>query len=476
MSEEKKKRSELSPALKRFFGVGDAGFSLMACIETYYFQYFLTNVAMFSMPEVSLISTIYSGVDAALSWVYGIMLNTIKPMKWGRYRSWLIVIPWVVPIFYAFMFFKVGTGALAVTVICVGAIISHICWNIPFVANMTMISVASKTPEDRAILSSSRTTWGSVARIAYSYVGPFVVSVISGALGEQYGYAGCAFAFGCLMVAGYAAHFFMFDGYEETPEEEAKRMAAQRAAQGADSKSKGPSLWDALKVNPYIVVFIIASCTAAVGTAFSTSFAVYYWKYVAKNPGLMSVYLLTSNFVAVVVSYSARKIIAKLGAKKTLLYAYGAVIIAMVMVFLTHRMTPYITLMLMCIYQAGYTMSGTCSPVIYSDCTIYSEYVTGKNAAGAFMGLSNISIKVPIMIKGILIAGVLSRIGFDASAAEMTAAQITGIATSFTMVTIGFVAVGAAILFLFYKLDADKVAEYSAAIAQRKATAEANAN
>ena len=44
------------------------------------------------------------------------------------------------------------------------------------------------------------------------------------------------------------------------------------------------------------------------------------------------------------------------------------------------------------------------------------------------------------------------------------------------MVTIGFVAVGAAILFLFYKLDADKVAEYSAAIAQRKAAAEANAN
>ena len=470
MSEEKK-RNGLSPALKRFFGIGDAGFSLMTCIETYYFQYFLTNIAMFSMPEVSLISTIYSGVDAALSWVYGIMLNTIKPMKWGRYRSWLIVIPWVVPIFYTFMFFKIGTGTLAIAVICIGAIISHICWNIPYIANMTMISVASRTPEDRAVLSSNRTTWTSAARIAYSYVGPFVVSLISGALGEQYGYAGCAFAFACLMVAGYAAHFFMFDGYEETPEEEAKRVAAQKAAQGANGKAKSASLWDALKVNPYIVIFLVAYTIAAVGTSFSTSFAVYYWRYVAKNPGLMSVYLLTSNFVAVAVSYSARKIISKLGAKMTLLYGYGAVILAMGLVFMTHTMTPYITLLLMCIYQAGYTLSMTCSPVVFSDCTIYSEYVTGKNAAGAFMGLSNISIKVPIMIKGILIAGVLGSVGFDATM-EMTSAQVTSIATYFTMVTTGFVAVGAILLFLFYKLDADKVAEYSAAIAQRKAQAQ----
>ena len=359
MSEEKKKPNGLSPALKKFFGIGDAGFSLMTCIETYYFQYFLTNIAMFSMPEVSLISTVYSGVDAALSWVYGIMMNSVKPMKWGRYRSWLIAVPWLVPIFYSFMFFKVGTGALAVTVICVGAIISHIAWNIPYVANMTMITVASKTPEERATLSSSRSMWQSAAKIAYSYVGPFVVSLISGLLGQEFGYAGCAFAFAALMVAGYAAHFVMFDGYEETPEEEAKRVAAQEAAHAASGKAKKPSLWDALKVNPYVIIFLVAYTIAAVGTTFSTSFAVYYWKYVAKNEGLMSVFLLTANFVAVVVSYSARKIISKFGAKNTLLMGYSAVILAMAVIFVTHTMTPYIALVMMCIYQAGYQITLT---------------------------------------------------------------------------------------------------------------------
>ena len=45
MSENKKKRNGISGALKTFFGIGDLGFSFMTNIETYYFQYFLTDIA-----------------------------------------------------------------------------------------------------------------------------------------------------------------------------------------------------------------------------------------------------------------------------------------------------------------------------------------------------------------------------------------------------------------------------------------------
>ena len=31
--------------LKRFYGVGDCGFTLMSNIESYYFSFFLTNLA-----------------------------------------------------------------------------------------------------------------------------------------------------------------------------------------------------------------------------------------------------------------------------------------------------------------------------------------------------------------------------------------------------------------------------------------------
>ena len=203
MSENKKQRKGLSKSLKTFFGIGDLGFSFMTNIETYYFQYFLTDIAKFSVGFATTGTTVSSIIDAALSWVYGIILDKVKPMKWGRYRSWLIVLPWIVPFLYAFQFLKVGGGGGAAIIIILGFATSHICWNIPWVANLTMVRVAGKTPEDRATLSSSRTTWSSIARVAYSYVGPWVVGIISGWLGEQYGYAGCAFAFGVLMAVGY---------------------------------------------------------------------------------------------------------------------------------------------------------------------------------------------------------------------------------------------------------------------------------
>ena len=42
---ETQKPQGLSKTLKYFFGVGDAGFTLMSNIETFYFMNFLTNIA-----------------------------------------------------------------------------------------------------------------------------------------------------------------------------------------------------------------------------------------------------------------------------------------------------------------------------------------------------------------------------------------------------------------------------------------------
>ena len=66
---EKNKKKGLSKALKIFYGVGDCGFTLMSNIESYYFNFFLTNLAQFSLPMVTLITTVASTVDAVLSWM-----------------------------------------------------------------------------------------------------------------------------------------------------------------------------------------------------------------------------------------------------------------------------------------------------------------------------------------------------------------------------------------------------------------------
>jgi len=45
-------KKPLSSGLKKFFGVGDLGFTLMSNVEVFYFAYFLTNIAKFDLAKL----------------------------------------------------------------------------------------------------------------------------------------------------------------------------------------------------------------------------------------------------------------------------------------------------------------------------------------------------------------------------------------------------------------------------------------
>ena len=76
--ESKKQGLTISKALRRFYGVGDFGFTLMTNVETYYFVFFLTNMALFDPATAALVAAIGSGVDAVLGWMYGGFINSLK--------------------------------------------------------------------------------------------------------------------------------------------------------------------------------------------------------------------------------------------------------------------------------------------------------------------------------------------------------------------------------------------------------------
>ena len=214
----KKEPKRLSSALRNFFGVGDAGFVLMSNIETFYFMDFLTGLGGFTPVIAGLINSVFSTVDACLSWIYGGILNGTKAKKWGRYRSWLILVPWIVPFLYAFQFIRVSDNEiLSAVIIIAAAIASHVVWNIGYVANATLVSVVGKTAEDRATLASSRGTWNNIGSLLFSYLGLPLATLLAGVVGETSKFAAAAFCLGILMVLGYYAHFKMTEGYGEIP-------------------------------------------------------------------------------------------------------------------------------------------------------------------------------------------------------------------------------------------------------------------
>ena len=322
MSNEKK---GLSKALKLFYGIGDCGFTLMTNVESYYFNFFLTNLAQFGLATVSFITTTASVIDACLSWIYGAILNSIKPKKWGRYRSWLILLPWLVPFLYAFQFLKIGDGPLSIAIIIAAAVVSHVVWNFPYVANVSMIAVAGKTPDDRAHLASTRAAWANFSKVIFSYVGPPLAALFAGMIGEKSQYGATAFVLGCIMAVLYFAHFKMFDGYEE-----AEAAANSAAAKKDTTKTGGMDLIKALLQNPPLLSLLLADLAKWMFNFVCSGVAIYYFTYVAQNADLLARYILISNILCVIGSYFAKNMAKKISTRSTTIVTFFAMAVILI--------------------------------------------------------------------------------------------------------------------------------------------------
>ena len=125
---------------------------------------------MLSLATVALLTTVSSIFDIATSWLYGAIINSTKPLKWGRYRSWLMVITWLLPVTSFLLYCRIGKSEAVATVFF-------------FIA---MISIVAKTPDDRIHMSSTRATWNNASKFIWSYVGVPFLAILAGVVGEQY--------------------------------------------------------------------------------------------------------------------------------------------------------------------------------------------------------------------------------------------------------------------------------------------------
>ena len=451
----------LSFSLKYLFGVGDAGFKLMSNIETFYFTFFLTNIAQFATGLVALVSSIVSIVDLCLSWVYGGILNGTKAMKWGRYRSWLIVLPWLVPFLFAFQFIKISENvALSAFIIVAAGILSHIVWNFPYTANSVLISVVGKTPDDRATLASSRATWNNIGGIAFSYLGMPLADILANAVGKENKLAAALFCLGILFVVGYIAHFKMTKGYE----------VLETAASTAVNKNRTNvvDMFKALFHNPTLMILIVADLAKWCVNFIASASAIYYFQYTANNKALQAAYILITGIAGVLGAYFLRYLAKKFSSRNCMIAAYVLMAVVMILAYFAYS-SVWLVISLMTIAIFCYGMTLAAAPALYADTVVYSTWKNGKDASGWIMGLQTLPLKLAIVLKGLILPAALAAVGFSAKMdpATMTEAARQGLTAPFALIPGIFCIVGALLLIFGFKLTKEKVAAYQAEIDKR---------
>lgn len=385
--------------------------------------------------------------------------------------------PWIVPILFALDYVKFSEDPIITAVlITVFYIASHCCWDFPYVSNVSLIAVVGKSPADRAHLASTRGMWSNASKILFAYIFPPVAMLGAMILGNQNSdptaspanYAFAAFIFGCMFAALYNVHFALTKGYEKeyTKEELANWKTVKKTDK--DSNSAG-DLGRSIVQNPNVIFLLLGDVAKWIFNFVVGGTAVYYFTYVAFNPGMLATYIFATNCGTVVGAYLGGP------AAKAFKGSKNAVIVAFVVMIVTLLISRFmytqmmVVVVMMTIAQAGYGLIYAVIPAMYGDCVVYSEWKTGKNSAGWISGLQVLPLKIGFFARGVIIPAILAAAGFVAgmSPDQSTLALQEGIVNGWFVLPAILCVISMLILIFGYRINNTVLAKAEAEIAER---------
>lgn len=463
-------RNGLSKTIRRFYGIGDFAFALMMNIPMYYSMYFFTDVTKIGLAAATFINGVSGIVDTAISWIYGAVMNSIKPLKWGRYRSWLIIMaPIMIPLFF-FQYMVVGGSVIFMTAYYfIVQLVARVAMNFSYVANITMINIVAKTPDEKVLMASNRATYNNASKFAWSYLGVPFVALLTATFGTKYAFAVFSCLLCCLTVVTYYAHFRMFEGYEDTGAEEmASVVKAKRARTG------GMDLVRGLFANPPLLFLMLTDFAKWLFNFSLAGTIVYYFKYVANDMPSMVWYTLIVAAMSVLGAYFSRQVGKALGAKMTLVVGFVVMAICLFIGRLVYTQM-WTLIVLLAAAQLFYGVTYSVASAMYADTAVYNEWKTGKNASGWIMGLINIPLKAAGTVCPFILGALFASGGVNPNILPGKASMQVKDAVANTLLVVpgAVLLLGALVLFFGYQLTKPKLQQMQKEIDEKRAAEEA---
>jgi len=436
------------------WGIESIGGGWIAIISSTYLAVFMTDIALIPLGLVSAAMLIMSISDFILASSAGAVISMIRPKKWGRLRSYLLICPPLATVFYVVHFISVPNNPLLSTVIITAGFIgAKVLFNLGYAANVALIPVIAKDQGTKTRLSSQRMIGSNAGRMLGNYLTPTIVLALAATVGERKLYPLIMLGAGVVYIISNLVHFALSKGYET--------VCDSGGAKKDDDTLSFKTVVSMLVKNPQLLVTLIIDLSSNVAALVLPTFAVYYYKYVAERPDLTATHMLLIGLAGISGSLIVRIAGSKIRSpKKALLIIYP--IVAGIL-FCTRFVANNIHLF-MAFNIVVHGITGMTQPFelsLYMDNVIYMKHKTGRNANALIMGLSGVTVKIANIIKSVLIPFALMTSGYVAGTVtpEVKASIITAYSTIPAIIPI----IGFILLKFFYKLTSEKINERSAA-------------
>jgi Na+/melibiose symporter-like transporter len=447
----------LKKSLLYTYGVGDMFFSLLVCMEIYYFNAFLTDYAKFSMVIVNFIVLVVGAADILCALAAGVVLQKVSLKFGGKYRSWLLICPPMVALLFILQFSKIGGEYIAAAIIIFGFLASHLLWNVQFGATGALVGSLTQLPDERTILSSSRAQGTAAASLIFSFAGPFMILFFSKLTSDIIGFSITIVIFGIMMILGYL-YIYKITAVADLSENQVVNIETK------ETKKTLKEIVALVFKNPPLLWLIVAETFRNMLIFIVLSFAFYYFGYVLNRPDFLTVFILANSVATLLGTFAAPWIGIKIGKRK----AYWISLILAALVFLSMAFieaSPWSFTIVFCIAAMLGMISGSMQTALFADTVVYGEWKTGKNIQAFTMSLLMLPVKLGLLIRsGIINLGLMS-IGFVVG--KSTPEVVSGI-SSIMIYSPAIASILAGVIFYFgYRIEDKDVLKMQNEIAAR---------
>ncbi|QSX08249.1 MFS transporter [Alkalibacter rhizosphaerae] len=436
--------------------------SVMAVtIPMMYLTFYLTESVGMSAALMGTVLLIARIVDFIIGLVSGGVVEKSR-MRWGTYRSWLIILKYVVFIGVCLQFWNtsslppVARGAVTI----IGYIMMHGSMNFVSLAQYGLIQRrAGSDMNGRAKLSIAYARGMTVANIIISAVAlPAVIWI--GGFFPGYDYL--------ITAAFFALFFFIGSTVLVKATEEYDRVVTEEEAK----KIPQISFKDMVKTaagNGQLMLVLLAFCLTYIGMFIVQTIMQYYFVFIIGNQLMMSVSLTASMVFAFVGSIFGPIFGQKAGKKAALVTGMLLWGVFSALITFLAKGNVWIYIVLGGLGQVAFYMFFSFGMNYFLDAGEYGFYKTGKDNRNVALAMYNMPMKVGMGLGGAIGSFGLAFIGYTSGMTQVTDAfvdkfmMLTGIVPAVFMFASGLL-----ILFFWKITDAD-AQKYATANAEKLA-------
>jgi GPH family glycoside/pentoside/hexuronide:cation symporter len=433
-------KRRLPKILKFFWGVGDFGDNFNGTVNGLYGTYFITDVARMPLPLFSVFTMVMSVVGVILGPIGGMLIDKVKPMRWGKYRSWFLVLPPLAAFLGIIRFIVWPNPYLMLMVLLAAGVIGGATGIVPNTAGFSLIPSMCAYEDEKAALSSNRIAYAAIGRLVSGFLVPTLMLPLSTMMGNA-SYVAIAAAGGLVLIAGYLYQFKLSKGYEGNGMPEEKKAFTFK------------QIWQAVVSNPHLIPVLFADMTSTLSTFFLPSLLVYMYMYVIQDLSLLATHNVVCSVMAFLGAYLSRYIMQTVEDRRRVA---GIIYLCAAAACFSTRFLVGVPLLFIAVSSLMDFASYCAQPIegtFYFDCAVYTQWKTGgSNPTALFIGVSTLVLQFIGLLRGFIITILFNVINYtpDMGSTPLVRSAFTNV---YSLVNCIIPLMGFISITFFYKLS-----------------------